>query len=149
MVTLANGFPQTSWTTGFPSYFGVDPNAPMPYVQQWSASLQQELPGSVLFELAYLGTKGTDLGRFRRFNEPQHVELGRGPAACRPGSLRNRCGPSRSSARFSSENTWPTRFITPFRSKRKSGSRRGYRFWQASSGRSRLTTQIALFPGNS
>ena len=75
VTTLANGFPQTS-TTGFPSYFGVDQNARTPYVQQWSASLQQDLPGSVLFELAYNGTKGTDLGRFRRFNEPQHVELG-------------------------------------------------------------------------
>lgn len=75
VVTLANGFPQTN-STGFPSYFGVDQNARMPYVQQWSASLQHDLPGSILFELAYLGTKGTDLGRFRRFNEPQHVELG-------------------------------------------------------------------------
>ena len=87
LLTLANGFPQTN-STGFPTYFGVDQNARMPYVQQWSASLQQDLPGSVLFELAYLGTKGTDLGRFRRFNEPQHVELGQ-DLPLRPGDLQS------------------------------------------------------------
>ncbi|HLJ14505.1 MAG TPA: TonB-dependent receptor [Bryobacteraceae bacterium] len=75
VLSLENGFPQTS-STGFPSYFGVDQNAATPYVQQWSASLQQELPGNTLFELAYIGTKGTDLGRFRRFNTPAHVETG-------------------------------------------------------------------------
>jgi hypothetical protein len=87
VLSLANGFPQTN-STGFPTYFGVDQNARMPYVQQWSASLQQDLPGSVLFELAYIGTKGTDLGRFRRFNEPQHVELGQ-DLPLRPGDLQS------------------------------------------------------------
>src|SRR5207244_2746756 len=75
VLTLENGFPQTS-STGFPSYFGVDRSARTPYVQQWSSSIQQELPGHVLLEIAYIGTKGTRLGRFRRFNTPAHVETG-------------------------------------------------------------------------
>jgi hypothetical protein len=45
-------------------------------VQQWSGSLQHALPGNVLFEVAYVGSKGTRLGRFRRFNTPAHTELG-------------------------------------------------------------------------
>ena len=74
-LTLANGFPQTS-TSGLPSYFGVDQDARTAYVQQWSGSLQHALPGNVLFEVAYIGTKGTRLGLFRRFNTPAHTELG-------------------------------------------------------------------------
>lgn len=75
LLTLENGFPQTS-STGLPSYFGLDQNAKTPYVQQWSSSLQREAPGHVLTELSYVGTKGTDLGRFRRFNTPAQVETG-------------------------------------------------------------------------
>ncbi len=75
LLTWENGFPQTS-STGLPSYFGLDQNAKTPYVQQWTASLQHEAPGHILTELAYVGTKGTDLGRFRRFNTPAQVELG-------------------------------------------------------------------------
>ena len=87
VLTIENGFPRTS-STGFPSYFGVDRNASMPYVQQWSASLQHPLPGNAVFELAYIGTKGTDLGRFRRFNTPAQVELGL-DLPPRPGDLQS------------------------------------------------------------
>lgn len=87
LLTLENGFPSTS-STGFPSYFGVDKNAPTPYAQQWSASLQHEAPGRVLVELAYVGTKGTDLTLFRRFNTPAHVETGQNLPP-RPGDLQS------------------------------------------------------------
>jgi hypothetical protein len=86
-LTFENGFPKTS-NAGFPSYFGVDKNAPTPYVQQWTASIQEELPGGTLFEIAYIGTKGTDLGRFRRFNTPAHVEIGQNLSP-RPGDLQS------------------------------------------------------------
>jgi hypothetical protein len=87
ILTTANGFPQTA-STGFPSYYGIDPNAPTPYVQQWTGSFQHELPGQVLFEAAYVGTKGTKLGRFRRFNTPAHVETGANLPP-RPGDLQS------------------------------------------------------------
>jgi hypothetical protein len=87
LLTLENGFPQTSGT-GLPSYFGLDRNAKTPYVQQWSASLQHEAPGHVLTEVAYVGTKGTDLGRFRRFNTPAQVETG-ADLAPRPGAYQS------------------------------------------------------------
>ncbi|HLK51614.1 MAG TPA: TonB-dependent receptor [Bryobacteraceae bacterium] len=85
VLTTRNGFSSTL-DTGFPSYFGLDPNARTPYVQQWSASLQHELPGRMLLELAYLGSKGTRLGRYRQFNTPAHVETGENLPP-RPGDL--------------------------------------------------------------
>jgi hypothetical protein len=85
VLTLQNGFPQTS-TTGFPSYFGLDSHARTPYVQHWNGGIQQELPSSVVLEIAYVGTKGTKLGRFRQFNTPLHVVTGANLSP-RPGQL--------------------------------------------------------------
>jgi hypothetical protein len=87
VLTIQNGFPQTG-STGFPSYYGVDRNAPTTYTQQWSASIQQELPGNTLFEIAYVGSKGTDLSMFRRFNTPAQVEIG-ADLPPRPGDLQS------------------------------------------------------------
>jgi hypothetical protein len=87
VVTTQNGFAHTA-TTGFPSYFGVDPKARTPYVQQWTASFQHEFAGKTLFEAAYSGSKGTHLGRYRQFNTPAHVELGQNLAP-RPGDLQS------------------------------------------------------------
>jgi len=87
ILTLRDGFPQTS-STGFPSYYGVDPHARTPYMQQWTGSLQHEFANSILFELAYVGSKGTDLGRFRTFNTPAHIETGENLPP-RPGDLQS------------------------------------------------------------
>lgn len=75
VLTLANGFPQTA-STGFPTLFGLDGNARTPYAQQWSLTLQQQLPGKVLLEIGYVGSKGTKLGKARIFNTPAHIETG-------------------------------------------------------------------------
>ncbi|HUI76296.1 MAG TPA: carboxypeptidase regulatory-like domain-containing protein [Bryobacteraceae bacterium] len=87
VLTIANGFPQTA-STGFPSYFGMDPNARTPYVQQWNGGFQRELPGHVLLEVAYVGSKGTKLPRFRQFNTPAQVETG-ADLPPRPGDLQS------------------------------------------------------------
>ncbi len=87
LLTIQNGFPQTS-STGFPSYYGVDRNAPTTYTQQWAASIQQELPGNTLLEIGYVGSKGTDLSLFRRFNTPAQVEIG-ADLPPRPGDLQS------------------------------------------------------------
>ena len=87
VVSTQNGFVHTA-ATGFPSYFGVDPNARTPYIQQWTSSLQHEFAGKTLFEVAYSGSKGTHLGRFRQFNTPAHVELGQNLSP-RPGDLQS------------------------------------------------------------
>ena len=74
ILTTLNGFPQTS-ATGFPSYYGLDNNAATPYVQQWNGGFQKELPGGMLFEADYAGSKGTHLGRFDRENIPPDPAL--------------------------------------------------------------------------
>ncbi len=40
---------------------GVFPDTHSPYIQQWNFNVQRELPGGILFEAAYLGSKGTRL----------------------------------------------------------------------------------------
>ncbi len=87
VLTTRDGFPATA-STGFPSYFGLDEHAPTPYVQQWNAGFEHELPGHVLFEASYVGSKGTHLGVFRRFNTPLHTETGE-DLNPRPGDLQS------------------------------------------------------------
>ncbi len=85
VLTTRDGFPKTS-ASGFPAYFGVDPGARTPYVQQWNFGIQHEFRGRLLVEAAYLGSKGTKLGRYRQFNTPAHVETGENLPP-RPGDL--------------------------------------------------------------
>ncbi len=87
ILTTRDGFPTTS-STGFPSYFGLDRHLPTPYVQQWNAGFQHELPGAIVFEASYVGSQGTHLGRFRRFNTALHTETGENLAP-RPGDLQS------------------------------------------------------------
>ena len=87
VLTTRDGFPMTSHT-GLPSYFGLDRKAPAPYVQQWNAGFQHEFPGSVLFEAAYIGSKGTHIGRFDRLNTALHTETGENLSP-RPGDLQS------------------------------------------------------------
>lgn len=87
ILTTRNGFAQTG-TTGFPSFFGLDPRARTPYLQHWTMSLQYELPFRILFESAYVGSKGTKLGKSRIFNTPLHAEIGENLSP-RPGDLQS------------------------------------------------------------
>src|SRR5260370_862714 len=75
VLTTRNGFPQTA-SLGFPALFGLNPNSKTPYVQQWQGGFQHELPRRLVLELAYVGTKGTRLGRFRQNNTPLHTVNG-------------------------------------------------------------------------
>jgi hypothetical protein len=84
-LTTKDGFPNTA-TSGLLSYFGLDQHAPTPYVQQWNAGFERDLPGHVLFEAGYVASKGTHLGIFRRFNTPLHTETGE-DLNPRPGDL--------------------------------------------------------------
>jgi len=48
---------------------GFDPNITTPYMQQWSASVQREIPWNLIVEAAYVGTKGTGLFRMMNVNQ--------------------------------------------------------------------------------
>ncbi|HXM41553.1 MAG TPA: carboxypeptidase regulatory-like domain-containing protein, partial [Bryobacteraceae bacterium] len=87
ILTSRNGFPQTA-STGFSTYFGIDPHAPTPYMQQWNAGFQHDFAGNILGEVSYVGSKGTHLGRFRQFNTPLQTETG-ADLSPRPGDLQS------------------------------------------------------------
>lgn len=51
--------------------FIIDPHLRMPYSQSWNFGGQRELPGNVLMEVNYVGSKGTRLLRLVDGNPPQ------------------------------------------------------------------------------
>jgi hypothetical protein len=71
----------------FPSFFpfplpdsalAIQSDLRTPYMQHWNANVQQQLGRSRVFELAYVGSKGTKLLSARDINQPQ-------PSALPPG----------------------------------------------------------------
>ena len=48
----------------------LDPNLRMPYSQNWNFGVQREVPGNVLIDLNYIGSKGTHLLRVVDGNAP-------------------------------------------------------------------------------
>jgi hypothetical protein len=59
-LTLSEGFPPIPTST-VTNNFGVDPNYRLPYVQIWNLDIQRELPGAVMLNIGYNGSKGTRL----------------------------------------------------------------------------------------
>jgi len=51
----------------------VTPNLPLPYTQDWDLNLQRSLGSDLLFEIGYVGTKGTKLPRFIEGNPAIYV----------------------------------------------------------------------------
>ncbi len=63
---LAESFPQPRRLSVLPMAWELGPSPPLamaslPNIQNWSLSIQRELPGKMLFDVAYVGTKGTHL----------------------------------------------------------------------------------------
>jgi hypothetical protein len=56
-LTLANGFNASPSIT--PNTFAIDPNFRVGYAHNWQASVQSDLPGSLILTVTYLGIKGT------------------------------------------------------------------------------------------
>ncbi len=57
------------------SFFGVDPNIRTPYVQNWNFNIQQAFTNKIMAQLAYVGSKGTKLFRFRDINQPSQAQI--------------------------------------------------------------------------
>jgi hypothetical protein len=51
--------------------FLIDPHLHMPYSQSWNFGIQRELPGSLLLDVSYVGSKGTRILRLVDGNPPQ------------------------------------------------------------------------------
>jgi hypothetical protein len=51
----------------------LTPNLSLPYTQDWDLNIQRALPSEMLFEIGYVGTKGTKLPRFIEGNPTKYV----------------------------------------------------------------------------
>jgi Carboxypeptidase regulatory-like domain/TonB-dependent Receptor Plug Domain/TonB dependent receptor len=72
------GWPNAFAPSGFPVLTVAAKNLPTPYAQHYNLEIQHELPGRALLELAYVGTAGTKLPRFRQIDQayitPQQLQ---------------------------------------------------------------------------
>jgi Carboxypeptidase regulatory-like domain/TonB dependent receptor-like, beta-barrel len=69
--------------------FIIDPHLRMPYSQGWNFGVQRELPGRLLMEVNYLGSRGTRLLRVVDGNPPQSALVAQLEAFCVPGNPAN------------------------------------------------------------
>jgi len=58
-LTLSQGFPVTA--NAVTNSYAVDPNYHLPYVQIWNLNIQREFGTTLLVNIGYNGSKGTDL----------------------------------------------------------------------------------------
>src|SRR6202041_1908755 len=56
-------------------FFGTNPNIRTPYVQNFNLNLQQQLGNRMVLQVAYVGSKGTKLFRFRDINQPTQAQI--------------------------------------------------------------------------
>jgi hypothetical protein len=68
-VTWSNPFP-AGVSAGSISPFGVNPNLPTPYRQQWSFGVQREVIRDLLLDVSYLGSNGDHLPLRYNINQP-------------------------------------------------------------------------------
>lgn len=82
-LTVYNPFPFNTPGQSAPSAFAYDRNLRTAYTQSWNLSVQQQLGGRTVAELAYVGSKGTKLLASRDINQPmpstQQPNLPRNP----------------------------------------------------------------------
>ena len=63
------GWPNTFAPSGFPVLTISQQNLRTPYAQQFNFGIQQQLPGRMLLDVAYVGTTGTKLPRFVQIDQ--------------------------------------------------------------------------------
>jgi len=61
------------------SFLSIPNKAVWPYVQQWHVDVQKELPGHSVMTVAYVGSKGTHLGRQLDLNQLYPVSAAQNP----------------------------------------------------------------------
>lgn len=95
----ASGNGKASLPGAFPiNVTSIPTNTPYAYSQQWSLSVQREMPRSILASIAYVGSKGTHLTVERQLNQLQPISPALNPFALHepfllevPGSSSNDC----------------------------------------------------------
>ncbi len=87
--TLSTGFPANNTVQNPATYLGtwhsIDTNFRQGLVQQWNLDIQQQLPKSIIFTIAYTGTRGTRLSQKNvDLNSAPPNTVGADPLALRP-----------------------------------------------------------------
>ena len=72
---ITNGAPVYGSPSPLSSFFGIDPNIRTPYVQNWNLNIQQAITNKLMLQIAYVGSKGTRLFRFRDINQPSQAQI--------------------------------------------------------------------------
>jgi hypothetical protein len=72
---LAAGTPVYSGYAPEGDFFSVDPNMRTPYVQNFNLNFQQQIGSKTVFELGYVGSKGTKLFQFLDINQPSQAQI--------------------------------------------------------------------------
>jgi outer membrane receptor protein involved in Fe transport len=72
---IATGSPVYGGASPLGSFFGVDPNIRTPYIQNWNLNIEQQITNKIMLQLAYVGSKGTKLFRFRDINQPSQGDI--------------------------------------------------------------------------
>lgn len=68
-ITLLNPFPLGS-ASGNPAVAGISKDYTVPTVYEWSIGVQRQLPGEILLETTYIGSRGTHLPLEINVNQP-------------------------------------------------------------------------------
>ncbi|MGH9837752.1 MAG: TonB-dependent receptor domain-containing protein [Blastocatellia bacterium] len=80
LLTLATPFPdQILRLEGVNTPNGVEFGAPTPYLQQYNLTIEHELARGLTAEVAYVGSKGTHLGRSYNINQATRTATAVGP----------------------------------------------------------------------
>jgi Carboxypeptidase regulatory-like domain/TonB dependent receptor len=72
---LSQGFPANALTDpNTPTLFSEDQHLATPFVQQWHAGIQYQLPSQIMLEISYAGSHGSDLFGMYNGNQAQPDE---------------------------------------------------------------------------
>ncbi len=63
-------------------FFGTDQHIRTPYTQNFNLNLQQQVGKALVFEVGYVGARGTKLFRFRDINQPDQATITAADLAC-------------------------------------------------------------------
>ncbi len=84
LSVLSQGFPANALIDpNTPNLFSIDPHIRTPYTMQWHATLQYQLGANSLFEVAYVGSKGTKLYTYLNSNQASPTADPSAPSAPR------------------------------------------------------------------
>ena len=72
-VTMATGFPSGALSLAnatAATIYALDPTMPVPYYNNWNATVQRQLPHNISTELSYIGSTGTNIYGQMDYNAP-------------------------------------------------------------------------------